>query len=376
MNSNGHQSRPIYFRSLDGLRGVSILLVLLVHGGVLPPGGSYGFMAVNAFFVLSGFLITYLLVLEYDKSNGINLQQFYIRRALRLLPALVAMLFAFMIFAFIAHPPDVAFQDAQAAKWALFYSTNLAEILHIYPSSCFYLLHTWSLSIEEQFYFLWPMLLFLLLRKQSRISLLHWILLGALLSVCLRAALFLGTSDATLNPNRLGAGPDTRADSLLLGCFVGVLISSKLFSQSRWSPKISSTFAIMSGIGLILLGYFQELAPWMICVGWLLDSIFAAIIIAHLVSNPPSLLHQIFERSILVYVGRISYGLYIWHYPILIFMQRHRLPWRHLMYLPPVFVAVLASYYFIERPCLRLKSRFAQIKLSGVHQPSSIAQHS
>jgi peptidoglycan/LPS O-acetylase OafA/YrhL len=351
--------RMSYLPGLDGVRGVSVLLVLLYHGKVLPSG--YGFIAVNTFFVLSGFLITCLLILEYDKSNDISLRRFYLRRALRLLPALVAMLLVFVILAFLTEPWAKATQEVYQALYALFYSTNLAEIFHIYPagSQCF--LHTWSLSIEEQFYFAWPLILLLLLRKNSRHSLLSWISLGVFLSVCLRVLLFMGT-DVKYDPTHVVLGPDTRADSLLSGCFVGVLISSSLLPRPNWFANVLKTLAIMSVVGLAIMGIFWEVAPWVICVGWLLDSIFAAILIAHLVSSSRGLLHRIFENPILVYVGRISYGLYIWHFPILLSMQRYHLPWRCLMYLPPVFLVVLASYYLIERPCLRLKTRFAQVR--------------
>lgn len=360
MTSNEKPFRLGYLRGLDGIRGMSILLVLLDHGGIL--SGGYGFIAVNTFFVLSGFLITSLFVLEYDKSNDIKLRYFYLRRALRLLPALLTMLLVFIAYAFLTLPREQAFRELQQALYALFYSSNLVEILHVYPHTAYYYLgQTWSLSIEEQFYFAWPVLLLFLLRRNSRNSLLRWILLGVILSVCIRVILFFATLDIPYNPARLGAGPDTRADSLLLGCFTGVLISSNLLPRSEGFAKVLKKFAIISGIGLLILGRFTPYVPWMICAGWLLASIFAAILIAHLASSSRGLLHKILENPILVYVGGISYGLYVWHFPILVSMQRYHLPWQHLFYLIPTFIVALASYYLIEKPCLRLKSKFAQV---------------
>jgi peptidoglycan/LPS O-acetylase OafA/YrhL len=360
MTSNEKPFHLGYLRSLDGLRGVLILLVLLNHGGILWNG--YGFFAVNSFFVLSGFLITCLLVLEYNQSNKLNLWRFYLRRALRLLPALVAMLLVFTVFAFLSGPRQGALQEMHQALWALFYSTNVERILEIYPydhEGPF--IHTWSLSLEEQFYFVWPVLLLFLLRRNSRNSLLCWILLGVVLSVCLRVTLSLTLVNFPFHPNRLDVALDTRADSLLSGCLVGVLISSNLMPWSDKFAKVLQWLAVVSGIGLLVLGIFWVNSEWMVCVGWLLASIFAAILIAHLASASHGLTHWIFENPVLVYLGRISYGLYVWHFPILIFMQQFDLPWQHLIYLIPSFIVALASYYLIEKPCLRFKTRFAQV---------------
>ena len=261
-----------HHRSLDGIRGVAILLVLLVHGEVIPER-SYAFIGVNSFFVLSGFLITCLLVQEYDKSNDISLRHFYLRRALRLLPALMTMLLAFVVFVLLTDHGEGAFQKIHQALFALFYSTNLAKILRVYPAvGTSYLDHTWSLSIEEQFYFVWPAILLFLLRKNSRDSLLCWILLGVFLSVCTRVILFSGIV-VSRDVNRLGLGPDTRADSLLLGCFVGVLIASNLLPRSDWFTKVLKKVAIISGIGLFIIGIFSPCTPVMIRVGWLLGCI-------------------------------------------------------------------------------------------------------
>jgi len=346
-----------HHRSLDGLRGVAILLVLIVHGEILLTS-SYGFIGVNTFFVLSGFLITCLLIQEYDKSNDISLRYFYIRRALRLLPALITMLLVFVAVAFLSDPRKKAFQELYEALRALFYFTNWAQIFSIGQTSS--LAHTWSLSIEEQFYFIWPVLLLFLLRKNSRNSLLSWVLLGVFLSVATRILLFLGTNTVS-NPDRLAVGWDTRADSLFLGCYVGILVSSKLLPNWKWFAKALKISAMISCVGLLMIGIFHTNAPWMICIGWFLASVFAAILIAHFGSASSGLLHRFFENPILVYIGKISYGLYIWHFPILMFMRQHQLPWQHLMYLPPVFLVVLASYYLIEKPFLRLKDRFARV---------------
>jgi len=359
MTSDGQLFHLGYHRSLDGLRGVAILLVLFFHGGILLTGGA-GFIGVDTFFVLSGFLITSLLIMEYDESNDISLRHFYLRRALRLLPALLTMLLVFVTIAFLSEPRRDVIQEVYGALQALFYFTNWAIMFSIGTTSAFG--HTWSLSLEEQFYLVWPLLLLFFLRKSDRKSLLCWVLLGMFLSAATRVLLFVGSSVWAHHSDRMLVGPDTRADSLLAGCFAGIVVSSNLLPRWNLFIKALKISAMISIIGLVLIGCFHPRTPWMMCVGWLLTSVFAAILITHLVSNSHSGIHWVFENPILVYIGRISYGLYVWHYPILIFMKQHQLPWQNLGYLPPVFVVTLASYYLIESPCLRLKGRFARIK--------------
>jgi peptidoglycan/LPS O-acetylase OafA/YrhL len=352
-----------YHRSLNGLRGVAILFVLLSHGGVTAPG--FGFIAVNTFFVLSGFLITCLLIEEYDKFNGISLKYFYFRRMLRLLPALIVMLLVFLVFAFLMDPHGRAVRELQESLFALFYFTNWADAYHI--GRHISLLHTWSLSVEEQFYIIWPGILLWLLSKTSRSSLLCWIFLAAFISVIIRISLFVGDNTYTSgnifppDPLRLLLGTDTRADSLLLGCFAGVLLSSNLAPRREWFMKILKISAMASGIGLLLMGTCNNESPWMIYFGWFLASVFAMTLIIHLVSGSQSLIRLFLENAVLVYVGEISYGLYVWHYPILIAMQQHHLPYKNLIYLLPVFPVVLLSYYLIEKPCLRLKNQFQRV---------------
>jgi len=178
---------------------VAIILVLVVHGGMLE-GTGYSFIGVDTFFVLSGFLITSLLLREYDQTSGISLRHFYIRRALRLLPLLITMLLVLVVIAVLMDPFEKAVQEMYEALRALFYFTNWARIYSV-GQAC-YLSHTWSLSIEEQFYFIWPVLLLLMVKRNSRNSLLCWVLLGVALSVASRILLYLGT-DTKTNPYRL-----------------------------------------------------------------------------------------------------------------------------------------------------------------------------
>ena len=353
-----------YRRGLDGIRGMSILFVLLCHGQII--GDGFGFIGVNTFFVLSGFLITCLLIEEYDKTNRISFSKFYTRRALRLLPALLVMLALFVIFSFILDPHGRAVREFHEALFALFYSTNWTTIYHI--GRHISLAHTWSLSIEEQFYIFWPLLLLLgLKRTASRPSLLCWILLGVFLAVLGRIAVnMVCTTNIAGNilpvdPNRLFMGTDTRADSLVLGCFAGTLVSSNMLPHPAWFLKSLLAVAILAIPGLVWLATLWTVSPFMIHYGWFLASVLAMCLILHLIAARVSLLHWILENRFLVFTGKISYGLYVWHFPILKTMQLHNLPWEHLRYLLVVVPVALLSYYVIELPCLRLKKRFQKV---------------
>jgi peptidoglycan/LPS O-acetylase OafA/YrhL len=362
------QSTPVppvfhqgYCKSFDGLRGVSIILVLLMHGQLLNDG--FGFVGVNTFFVLSGFLITCLLVEEYDKNRRINLVRFYLRRALRLLPALVAMLAAFITYAFLADPYKRAWREVNEALFALFYVSNWAVIYHIGRHVS--LVHTWSLSVEEQFYIIWPGILWFLLSRTTRSSLLCWIFLGVFLSALLRVGLYV--ADTTnlsgnilpVDPHRLLFGTDTRADSLLLGSFAGVLVASNLLTQTVLIRKWLQWVAILAVPVITWLGTYLTDSPPMMCAGWLLVSLLTMILVLHMATGNRSVLHWLLENPVLVFTGQISYALYVWHFPILEALYQHNLYWQHMFYLLIAVPVALGSYYFIERPCLKLKKRFS-----------------
>jgi peptidoglycan/LPS O-acetylase OafA/YrhL len=358
-----------YRPGLDGIRGIAILLVLLEHGKIL--GNGFSFIGVNTFFVLSGFLITCLLVEEYDKTGGINFRHFYFRRALRLLPALLAMLVAFVIFAFLFDPHGLAVQKLNEALFALFYFTNWAAIFGLSPA--LYLGHTWSLSVEEQFYIIWPLILLCLLRRNTRSSMLCWLFLGAFLSVVIRVGLLEFTPTNffgniyPVDPKRLMGGTDTRADSLLLGCFGAVLLSSNLLPSKKWLVIVLQPLSIIAGMALLALGTCRPQSSWMICGGWSLAAILGMVTIMCSASLKGGPINWILENPALTYTGQISYGLYIWHAPILVALRQHNLPWRNLEYLVFVVPIVLLSYYLIERPCLRLKNQFSAVKDGSGH---------
>ncbi len=345
-----------YHPALDGIRGVAISLVLLVHLGILP--AQCGFIGVDLFFVLSGFLITALLIAEFEQFHAISLTRFYWRRALRLLPALLVMLSAGMLYLSLTSSWKIVGRNLVYALRALFYGTNWAMIFNLGERANHLFNHTWSLSIEEQFYFLWPAILLLMLRRiKAGTSRLWFVLLGALVSGLVRIVL------VALDENnfwRFYCGLDTRADSLLLGCCAGIIISHRLLPR-RGGVEIGLKLAALFSVpGLYFLSGKQLHDPWMYCVGWFLTSVFAAVIVLQLVFTSRSPLHAILQSRPLVYIGRISYGLYLWHQPVFYAIKSYSLSlgeWRALS-LAITLAVTLVSYYLIERPCLRWKQRF------------------
>ncbi|HXC35134.1 MAG TPA: acyltransferase [Candidatus Acidoferrales bacterium] len=355
-NATVNYSRPRYVKGLDGIRGVGMVVVCLGHLSIL--SYNVGFIAVDAFFVLSGFLITWLLITEWHNTGTINFKDFYYRRALRLLPTLLVMLACFAVYTCLANPATRIAKDFRYIFEALFYWTNWGQILGLGERLNF-LAQTWSLSIEEQFYLLWPpILLLLLFRTESKKSLLWWTVLVALCLAFMRV-IYVELGTPTWNNYwRLARGLDTRADSLLTGCALAIAVSAQLFPRRRWLEWTLYFAAAMSIWGLIWLARHELHDPWMYEVGWFLASIFTAVLILHLVYSPEGMIHRIFGSPPLVYLGVISYGFYVWHFPIFRIMQvYYPVHWR-LVAVPVAAAATMFSYYVVERPCLRLKKKF------------------
>jgi peptidoglycan/LPS O-acetylase OafA/YrhL len=356
-------AEPLKFRlghrpALDGLRGIAVLLVMLFHIG-LPIRG--GFLGVDIFFVLSGFLITALLVQEFNESGTISLKRFYARRALRLLPLLFLVLLLRCGCAVLLASPQERVTALRYSLVVLGYAANWARILQ-WVSIDGPLGHCWSLSVEEQFYLLWPPILMVLLRcrlPRNRVGLL--ILGGIVASAVLRAIL----CRCHFSWVRMYLGLDTRADALLAGCLVGLLAASDLLPQSG---RLLLLLRCAAGAGLVVIG-------WMCATSKLTDkylytwkfslvAVAVAILIATLLMSPPRWVVRILESPLLAWPGRISYGLYLWHIPVLVLVASY-LPPRpnyglspeaQLLIMVLSFAAALLSYYLVEKPFLRLKT--------------------
>jgi peptidoglycan/LPS O-acetylase OafA/YrhL len=341
-----------YRPGLDGLRGIAILAVLAVHthhifGWSILRGGNIG---VDIFFVLSGFLITALLLEEWQGGGAISLRGFYWRRVLRLVPALLVLLASLYLIAEVFLPNGEAGATRRSIPVAFLYASDFG--LAFFRMRLGALQHTWSLAIEEHFYLVWPLFLVAALKLgTSRKRLVLIALSLAVASAIHRAVLFqLGAL-----PVRTYYGIDTRADSLLIGCATGMCVCWGFLRADSLRRLIVPAMALI----VALMVATDYATPFMHVGGFTLLATAAAVIVGWVVLGPAGYLHRLLEYGPLVWVGRISYGLYLWHYPIFKAGSLLRLSWplQLLVALTATFIVTSLSFYLVERPALRLKRK-------------------
>jgi peptidoglycan/LPS O-acetylase OafA/YrhL len=303
-----------YRQELDGIRGLAIGLVVSFHAFGWPRAGTLG---VDLFFVLSGFLITTLLLEEHALSHGVSIRRFYVRRARRLLPALFALLAAFLLITVLStaargtfHPPAIVGLAA-----ALTYTSNI--VVAADPSAVpAALIHLWSLAAEEQFYILWPLLLLLFLRRGGVRFAGRGLVVLLVCSVLYR----LGLTLAGASGDRLFYAPDTHADSLLIGCAVACWFSERsvvLAARHRRQELGAGLALALVLAGAVLLdrvptkvAYELQLVPTAFALTAAALIVYAAI--------GSSLVARALSARPMVFLGGISYSLYLWHLPLLV----------------------------------------------------------
>jgi peptidoglycan/LPS O-acetylase OafA/YrhL len=315
----GQEERVGYRPALDGLRGIAVLLVVLTHSG-LPHLDQAGSVGVTLFFVLSGFLITRLLSDERERTGRINFRRFYARRARRLFPALGLLLIAVTASLLYDH------QSLLPVVLVAGYSSNIANATGHSLGS---LDHAWTLSLEEQFYLLWPLLTLVLVRRRNPALVL---LIAAALSAALRSGLWLSGVPIF----RVYYAPDTRADAILIGCALA-------FVATRVNTRWLRCGAVASAVLLVA----ACAVPWSILI-WLLIPLplASAALILWSERHPPKIL---IWRP-LVATGKISYGLYLWNYPVSNAVHFTPLWARTIVFLVCSFAMAVLSWYVIERP--------------------------
>ncbi|ART50779.1 hypothetical protein CBP34_02590 [Acidovorax carolinensis] len=348
-----------YWPALDGLRGVAVLAVMLFHAQV--PQARGGFLGVDIFFVLSGFLITSQLLREVHTASRIRWGRFFMRRLVRLQPALLLLLLFYTIGWAGGWVPGSGSTMARDVGTVLLAMTHWARAFDWHPPD--YLGHAWSLGIEEQFYLLWALLLATMGGYAAR----RWhvfllALAGALASMCWM--LWLHQSGA--GPTRLYNGLDTRAMALLCGCALGSWLHARLpqsldvaLSQAQARPQSPATagmgFASLSLL-LLCMGSLDWRHPLMFAWGYMAIAVTAALLVWSLVAAPTSLCSALLAWPPLVAVGKISYGLYLWHYPLFRVAEAQALktglPLAYGMALAAclALLAAWASFVWVERP--------------------------
>lgn len=362
-------------RALDGVRALAVALVLAGHGGI--PGMTGGFVGVDVFFVLSGFLITSLLLDELGRSGRIDLANFWIRRARRLLPALVLMVLAVAVGRQLFSPEAVAGlrDDAVAAffwvaNW-MFVADKTDYFSQGAPPSP--LQHAWSLGVEEQYYIVWPLVLVTVAvvlaaraRRRDRratlggVRLVVFVLatLGALASA---AAAILLASDAARD--RVYFGTDTRAQALLVGAAASALLVRDWESlnrgwsliRSRWGRRIARLLPVIGLVVLAAAAHYATGSAREFRSGLLTAvAVAAVLVIAPVALDQRGPVAAVLAWGPLAWLGTISYGVYLWHWPIFLVLNGERTGWSGLSLFAVRCAATLAvstvSWWVIEQP--------------------------
>jgi peptidoglycan/LPS O-acetylase OafA/YrhL len=342
----GMQARDVLTRrisALDGLRALAVAGVLAAH---LDTGLFNGGFGVDIFFVLSGFLITTLLVAEHEESGGVHYRRFLARRSLRLMPALVSVVIASVLISLVLSS-SLGGQTRSAAIPALFYFSNWFREA---GGRAGMLAHTWSLSVEEQFYLVWPILLALAYKVKGRRGVLAVALVGVICSTTLRAVLSL--SGASFD--RIYNGTDTVADQLLIGCSLAIT----LFEWPRVVKQVGA-FAPLALLILVLLMVSHVQPSFTDRGGLTIIAICSAIVIGGLVTSHERLTSA-FSFAPAVAVGRISYGIYLWHYPLVLLVSgKVGTLATAIIVIPASIVAAAISFRLLETPVLRWRRRAA-----------------
>jgi peptidoglycan/LPS O-acetylase OafA/YrhL len=343
-----------YRPHLDGLRAVAVYLVLVFHAGSDRLAG--GFVGVDVFFVLSGFLVTRLLVRDLADGGAIRFRRFYARRFRRLLPAaFVVLTITAMVYAGLASPVEI--DDATDAFQAAFlYVTNWyfidqsSDYFGIDPSSN-PVLHFWSLAVEEQFYLLWPLLLGGLHLATRRLGANHWRAVRALVAAGAVASVTWALILRTRDPAHAYYGTDTRAYQLLAGAALA-LTPTVWHRLSRWRYAPHA----VGGAGLVaLLAVATSLTDSLDPIErGIATTVATAAILAALEAHPHGPLHAGLSLPVPVYLGKISYGTYLWHWPVVLVLTR---TFTDLSTLSTVALTTLVatalaslSYQVLERP--------------------------
>jgi len=340
--------------ALDGLRGLAIAGVLLYHGGHL----TGGWLGVDLFFVLSGYLITSLLLAEWQRRDGIDLLAFWGRRARRLFPALLLLICGVAVYAlFIASPFDLG-QVRSDGLFTVFYAANWHAVtssqdyfqISLAPSP---FQHTWSLAIEEQFYLVWPVLLLLVLRWRRSVAAV-FVLAAGLAAASVGWMIALHAMGAS--PSRLYYATDTRASSVLFGASLAALQHWRGEGSASGPRWVTTQVAGLYGLaGLLIIWFTLEGQSSFVYEGGLaLCGLLAALVIAAASNSRSGVLGWLLSWKPLRGLGLISYGVYLYHWPIFMVLDTARTGltgWPlFVVQVAATLAAALASYALVEQP--------------------------
>jgi peptidoglycan/LPS O-acetylase OafA/YrhL len=352
--------RIAYLPALDGLRAVAVTLVVAYHLDVEWARG--GFLGVDLFFVISGFLITTLLLREHDSTGRLDLGSFWTRRFRRLVPPLVVMTAATVAASRVYSLPeqwssirwDAAAAVAYVANWHFVLDQQSYFETLLGPSP---LRHTWSLAVEEQWYLLWPAVVLGLLLLSRSTTWRRWVPMGAIVGGIAASALLMAVLYDPVDPTRVYFGTDTRAQQLLVGAGLAWLSSRHRFPSAAGRGRTVSAIVIVAFVAFILIAATtSDESPWLYHGGFVAVSLLCAVIV-WAVADTDGPLTWLGARP-LVWIGTRSYAIYLWHWPVIVFvgtpmgLELARLPLAALQVALTLVLAEL-SFRAVERPIRR-----------------------
>ena len=354
-------SKGGYRPALDGIRAVAVLAVIAYHYNYRwAPGG---FLGVDVFFVLSGYLITSLLLGEHARSSRIDLITFWFRRARRLFPALLVMLVGVSVWIALTASPFEMPMRRDDLFWTLFYGSNWHFIASgqdyfAQYASASPLRHTWSLAIEEQFYLFWPLAVGgALWIGRGRTRVLTAVCVVGIIASAAAMALLFNRSD----PSRAYYGTDARMNQLLIGALLAVLLRGRTLS-GRFGDAAAFIAPLAAVVLLVAFAtvrdqgaaYYRGLSVALACT--------TAVLVWAVEQRPHQPVARVLSLAPVAWIGQLSYGLYLWHWPVILMITTAPpalagLPGAstglNLTRLAVTFVLVIVSYYVVEQPIRR-----------------------
>ncbi|UXS21082.1 acyltransferase family protein [Staphylococcus delphini] len=357
-NFNQRDRKPIsprYMPGLDGMRAVAVIAIIIYH--LNPQWLSGGFLGVDTFFVISGYLITSLLLTEYHNTGKIELTSFWLRRVKRLIPAVLFLVMGVLVLTLIFMPTEIQKVRADSIA-AIFYVSNwwyiMQNVDYFEQFAVQPLKHLWSLAIEEQFYLMFPIVLLSLLsfiRRLKSIRIIFLILL--VISMITMMVLYVPNE----NVARVYFGTDTRIQTLLMGVLLA-LVWPPFQLKAKVNRKMRMMIDTAGVVGLAILficfKFVSETNSILYYGGFFLISAVTLLVIASSV-HPSGYFAKFLGNKVFTFIGSRSYSLYLWHYPIIVlihhqFVQGQIPP---LVYVVEILLMVLMaefSYKFIEQP--------------------------
>jgi peptidoglycan/LPS O-acetylase OafA/YrhL len=356
----------MHYPALDGLRGIAILLVVLYHNFSFIPFLNYGWLGVDLFFVLSGFLITEILL---SKRNARNyFKNFYTRRMLRIFPLyyLCLILFILILPTLKNFPFNFNFYTGNQL-WFWFYIENWLLILKPWGDSTLVLNHFWSLAVEEQFYLIWPIVV-VFIRKPKHLL---WLCTSLLIIVVLSRCYI--WFNRNIYPAYSSIFLFTRIDGILIGAILAIVKLINYNFLKKYSYLVISGLALLNFIFYFINKNEQFTFPYWAIVGYTTFAIMFALLAGEVLDSQNKILNLILNIPVLKFLGKISYGFYVFHWPVYLLLYGYVETWiRTIVNFTHVelqisvsfiltivaFIISLISYYTYEKFWRQLKERF------------------